>query len=59
MERFAIVANGLVGLALMITGAIYGVLGMTVCGVVVVVLVGIVALLYFKNNDDDALSAEG
>jgi hypothetical protein len=38
MERFAIVANGLVGLALMITGVIYDVLGMTICGAVAIVI---------------------
>ena len=53
MEKVALVSNGLVGLALMITGAIYGVLGMAACGAVVMLFVGIAGLFYFRRGAEE------
>jgi uncharacterized integral membrane protein len=53
MERIALVSNALVGLALMGTGIVYGVLGMAICGAVVMVLVGIVGLFCLRGEIEE------
>jgi uncharacterized membrane protein len=53
MERFVLLSNSLVGIALMVTGGIYGVLGMAICGAVVMVLVGIVGLFCLRGKIEE------